>query len=27
VFKWLTMVVDQYRDDPRPLYFDYTPNQ
>jgi hypothetical protein len=25
VFRWLTTIVEQYRDDPRPLYFDYAP--
>ena len=25
VFRWLCTIVEQYRDDPRPLYFDYAP--
>ena len=25
MFRWLTTIVEQYRHDPRPLYFDYAP--
>jgi hypothetical protein len=25
VFQWLTIIVEQYHHDPRPLYFDYAP--
>ena len=27
VFEWLTTIVEQYRHDPRPLYFDFNPSE